>query len=170
MEKLPELLWKIYEDISGLIKFLDTKAAAILASNGAIIAVVFSKILDNSEFLLNHKMLLSSLIVGLIFGFASIYYAICCLSPSFDSGKTRSLIYFGHIASDYDNHFIYKWNAARAFGNDSEISNQIAYQVWANSRVAMKKYTNVLWASRLFFLLIIFCVLGGIELAYLLLT
>jgi len=169
MEKLPEFLWKTYEDISGWIKFSDTKAAAILGSNGVIIAVVISKIIDNSEFLLNHRILLSSLMVGFLFGFSSIYCAIRCLSPSFDPGKTRSLIYFGHIAKDYNNHYIYKYEVERAFRNDSEIINQIAYQVWANSNVAQKKYINILWASRFFLLLIYSFILAGIELAYLLL-
>lgn len=166
MEKLPEILWKTYDDISGWVRFSDTKAAAILASNVAILVIVFSKSIDGANFLLDHKMLLLFLAMGFLFGLASIYYAMCCLNPMFDPGEPKSLIYFAHIARKYNNYDKYNIDVTKAFKNESEISSQIAYQVWTNSKIALKKYNSISWSIRFFIGLILFFVLAGIELMH----
>jgi len=167
MEKLLEIMWKTYEDIGGWIKFSDTKAAAILATNGAILAIVFSKSIDNADFLLKNGILLSSLSLGFLSGLVSIFCAIRCLSPTIDFGEPNSFIYFGHIAKKYDNKDRFNIDVIRTFRDESEFVNQITNQVWINSKVALQKYINVTWAIRFFVGLIFFFALAGFELVYL---
>ena len=57
-------MWKTLETINALIKFSDTKAGAILAANGVILTIVFSKGIDYREFLLNHQSVLLLLLLG----------------------------------------------------------------------------------------------------------
>jgi hypothetical protein len=163
MNVLPEMMWKIYEDIRELVKFSDAKAAAILAANGAILAIIFSKSVDNVDFLIENKILLASIALGFVFGFGSIYCAMRAIEPRLDLGEPSSLLYFAHIASNFNNHYIYKLYAERAFGNESETSNQIAYQIWANSIVALKKYKKIQMALHFFLGQFIFFGLAGIE-------
>lgn len=165
MKEISENMWKTYVVINEWIRFSDTKAVALLAANGTILTIVFSKSIDNSEYLLKNFIILDIIIFGFVFGLISIIYAILCLNPTLNVGEPKSLIYFGHIAKRYDNCNRYRIEVMAAFKDDSGIIDQITNQVWANSKVSWKKYVNITWAIRFFMGAIIFFALAGIKLA-----
>jgi hypothetical protein len=167
MDLMQDTMWKTYESINGWIKFSDTKAAAILAANGAILAIIFSKSIDNVDFILDNQFILISLSLGFLFGLISIIFALLCLRPTLCIGEPNSLIYFGHIAKKYDSCNRYKIDVAATFRDESGSIDQITSQVWANSKIAWKKYVNVTWAILFFIGVIFFLSLAGIKLLYL---
>ena len=167
MEKISENMWKTYDAINGWIKFSDTKAGAILAANGAILTIAFSKSIDNKDFILDNQFILISLSLGFLFGLISMIFAIFCLGPTLSIGEPKSLIYFGHIAKKYDSCNRYKIDVAVAFRDELDSIDQITSQVWANSKIAWKKYVNVTWAILFFIGVIFFFSLAGIRIFYL---
>lgn len=160
-------MWKTYDVINGWIKFSDTKAGAILAANGAILTIAFSKSIDNKDFILDNQFLLISLSLGFLFGLISMIFAILCLGPTLRIGESKSLIYFGHIAQKYDSFNRYKIDVAASFRDESGSIDQITNQVWANSKIAWKKYINVSRAILSFIGVIFFFSLAGVKLFYL---
>jgi hypothetical protein len=93
-------------------------------------------------------------------------FAILCLGPTLSIGEPISLIYFGHIAKKYDSCNRYKIDVVAAFRDESGSIDQITSQVWANSKIAWKKYVNVTWAILFLVGVIFFFSLAGIKLFY----
>jgi hypothetical protein len=160
-----EIMWRTYDTVNGLIKFSDTKAGAILAINGAILAIVFSKVIEHREFIIENNVILITLILGFISGIISIFFCIISLYPSLDRGGS-SLIYFGNIAINYNNYNTYKLDVTNAFRDEMDEMDQITEQVWVNSRIAWNKYVRVSWAIRFFLFLVIFFCIAGISALY----
>ena len=143
-----ETLWKTYNVINEWIRFSDTKAGAILAANGIIASIVLPKLSDHKVFLNNHPTLLILLMMGITTAFISIILSIICLNPTLKIGtKTNSVIFFANIAENFQTHDEYEKNALDVLIDEKHAAAQIAQQVWANSKVALKKYKAVVWAT-----------------------
>lgn len=143
-----ETLWKTYNVINEWIRFSDTKAGAILAANGVIASIVLSKLSEDNVFLNNHPIFLIPLILGIITTFISIISSIICLNPTLKIGtKTNSVIFFANIAENFEIYSDYEKNALDVLTDEKHAAAQISQQVWANSKVALKKYKAVAWAT-----------------------
>lgn len=166
MERVQDALWKTYTEINGWIRFSDTKAGVMIATNGTILSIVFSKSIDNANFIINNGIIFLSLVFGFLFGLLSIYFAIRCLNPTLEVGEPRSLIYFAHIAKRYTSPNEYNVGVLRGFRDELDATNQISNQVWANSKVAWNKYINVTRATRLLIGAIASFIVAGFDLIY----
>ena len=143
-----ETLWKTYSIINEWIRFSDTKAGAILAANGVIASIVLSKLANGKNLLDVHPIFPILLIIGIITTFISIILCIICLSPTLKVGdKTNSVIFFANIAERFETHCDYEKIAQDVLADEKQAATQIAQQVWANSKVAWKKYKAVAWAT-----------------------
>ena len=143
-----ETLWKTYNVINEWIRFSDTKAGAILAANGVIASIILSKLPDHQVFLNEHLTLLILLMLGITTTFISIILSIICLNPTLKIGtKTNSVIFFANIAENFQTYDEYEKNALDVLIDEKHAATQIAQQVWANSKVALKKYKAVVWAT-----------------------
>lgn len=134
-----ETLWRVYDTINEWIRFSDTKAGAVLAVNGVIVATFFTDIGGFKDYLCNHPLLVYPLILGILTELASIYFALCCLSPTLKTNDPTSLIYFAQIAQAFETPQDFEEKATAAFDDGTQSTTQIAQQVWANSHVAWKK-------------------------------
>lgn len=162
MDNVTTTMWDTYRVINDWIKFSDTKATALLASNGVILSIIFSKVIDNLEFIKYSYLILLSLIFGFLCGLISIYFCIRCLSPMLNIGENDSLIFFGSISKKFDTHREYEKNIMNLFSDDAQFKSQIIQQVWTNAKIASKKYDLVFKAIRSFKYMVVFMTLGGI--------
>ena len=148
MKTTIETLWKSYSIINEWIRFSDTKAGAILAINGVIASIVLSKLANGNNFLDVHQIFPVLLILGTITTFISTIFSIYCLSPTLKVGDiNNSLIFFANIAERFGSHYDYEKIAQDVLADEKQAATQIAQQVWANSKVAWKKYKAVAWAT-----------------------
>jgi len=144
-----EYLWKTYTAILDWIKFSDTKAAAVLAANGAVVGIT----LTNAETIntLSDKSIVLQmlLIIGGLSLYASAILCLLSLIPNLSVGEPSSIIFFAHIA--HKSKTVHDYNQAidTVFNNNKEV-NQIADQIWAISRVAKRKYFLIGWGIRCF--------------------
>ena len=69
-------LWKIYDNISELIRFSDAKATAILATNGVIVGFYFSNISTLKDILTDRPIVFIPLLVA-VFSYFYFGFAIC---------------------------------------------------------------------------------------------
>lgn len=162
-----EYLWKTYSTINEWIRFADTKAGGILALNGVIAGIVISKILGSTDCLQNHPGLSILLVIGAITAFGSIYFAVRCLNPTLKVGESSSLIFFAHVAKAFSTPDGYRQAVQKTFTDDGQLMTQISDQVWANSKVAWKKYKNVVWATRFLALTVSVFIFASIVIALL---
>jgi len=143
-----ETLWKTYNVINEWIRFSDTKAGAILAANGVIASIVLSKLAESKVFLDNNTIFFYPLIIGIILTCISIVSAIICITPTLKIGtKSNSVIFFANIAENFETYNEYEKKALDVLIDEKHAAAQIAQQVWANSKVALKKYKAVAWAT-----------------------
>ena len=143
-----ETLWKTYNVINEWIRFSDTKAGAILAANGVIASIVLSKLAESKVFLDNNTIFFYPLTIGIILTCISIVSAIVCITPTLKIGtKTNSVIFFANIAENFETYNDYEKNALDVLTDEKHAAAQISQQDWANSKVALKKYKAVAWAT-----------------------
>lgn len=156
-----ETMWKNYNTINEWIRFSDTKAGAIIAANGVIATIVFSKLAEAKGFFESTTIFLILLIIGILASFFSIILSLVCLTPTLKIGKTKSsLIFFANIAEKFTSSNDYEKATLNALKNDEQAFSQISQQVWANSKVAWKKYKIVTWATYFLELTILIGIIG----------
>ena len=88
------------------------------------------------------------MIIGIILTCISIVSAIICITPTLKIGtKSNSVIFFANIAENFETCNEYEKKALDVLIDENHAAAQIAQQVWANSKVALKKYKAVAWAT-----------------------
>lgn len=147
-----ESLWKIYDAINDLIRFADTKATAILAINGVIAGFFFSNINEVQIFLGQKPPSVVPLAIAITFVLLSAGCSAYCILPRLGS-KKNCLIFFCDIARNYkrDTDYETAWKKVTR----SKMETDLTHQIWANSKIASKKY-DLVWCSVLFFVSALF--------------
>lgn len=155
-----DTLWKIYENISEWIRFADTKASAIIGINAILVGFVVSNLSVVITSLKGNPLLIVIVSLATISGIASVYFAIKCLSPTLNVGEPTSFIYFAHIALGFDSAEKYSRQIQNSLNNKSEFYEHIASEIWANSKIAWRKYKAVTWSTRLLAISILLGLVG----------
>lgn len=148
MDAKLENLWKTLDTINAWIRFADTKAGGVLALVGIIASIMLSVLAkEGSNISSQYPMFFLLIVLGILSGCGAIFFAILCLIPTLNVGESTALIYFIHIAQKFETPTSYRQAIDKGF-TDEQILSQIADQIWANSKVAWKKYRAVTWALR----------------------
>ena len=150
MKDKSEHAWKTFELINMWIKFSDTKAGAILAADGVMVGIALNLIPNQFNIENAPKIYIILLFLGLLTGTSSLYFSLKCLVPNLKMGKSKSIIYFSHIAQNYESPKDYLKSFNRHVSNEETFIDQITDQIWTNSIVSQQKYMAVTWSTRLF--------------------
>jgi|WetSurMetagenome_2_1015567.scaffolds.fasta_scaffold76613_2 hypothetical protein len=148
MKNTQESMWKIYDTLNEWIRFSDAKAGVILATNGIIAGAILSDPAGLKAFLYKNPVFFIPLILAVLMACISIYFSLRCLNPTLKIGKPDSLIFFGHIALNFETAEEYQSVAKKIFLDDDLAESQIAEQIWANSKISQRKFEAVTWATR----------------------
>lgn len=143
MNHSTDTLWKIYENINEWIRFADTKASAIIGVNAILAGFVVSNLPAFRTYLVGNPLLATIAILTAISNVVSVYFAVKCLNPTLDVGEPISFFYFAHIALGFDSAEKYSLQLQELLNNQSNLYDNIASQIWANSKIAWKKYKAV---------------------------
>jgi len=150
VEDITETAWRTYEIVNEWIRYSDTKAGAILAADGVIAGIVLSILPNQIQLDIIPCISIVFLVLGVVSGCLSVFFSIRCLNPTLKMGEPKSMLYFAHIAKKYNGPKEYKKDFIEIFSKKDTFVNQITEQIWANSKVAQKKYIAVTWATRFF--------------------
>ena len=156
LETKTENLWKTYEAINEMIRFADSKATAILAVNGVIAGFFFSNIGAIQAILEQKPVTLMPLLMATGFILISSIFSAYCIAPRLKMNKSKCLIFFCDIAS-YSTAEAY----AKAIENemsDDKIVKHLTDQIWANSKIAVKKYNAASISIITFVALVVACI------------
>jgi len=137
-------LWKIYNNISELIRFSDAKAIAILATNGVIAGFYFSNISTLKDILTDRPIVFIPLLVAVFLIFISASRSAQCLFPRLKAEKECDVIFFGDIVKKHRSPTDYEKAIRESFSNNNAtLNSQLSYQIWQVSKVAQCKYDAV---------------------------
>ncbi len=158
-----DTLWKIYENVQGLIRHSDAKAGAILVADGAIATILLSNVPVLAATCAHSAIVHLLILAGAALLFLSAILAGVSIIPAVDVGDPASLIYFNHIAHFYPTYDAYAQAVKEALDRDT-IGDDLANQIWIISKVAQKKYRHVAWSIGCFGLsLLVFMVSLGVA-------
>ena len=136
--------WKIFENVNRWVTQADTKAAGLLATDGVVIGMIFTHLDTVVPIAKAGGPILWLCIAGVSFLLISAFLAICCVKPRLAVGEPNSLIFFQHIAQYTTVDYAKKLKAVKP----TEQAEEITHQIWANSKVAVRKHKFVLWSIR----------------------
>ncbi len=135
------------------LKFAETKATLLITVLGLILTIIYSNSNDVYNGIMQSKIqIVFSALSGLFFVLA-LLFCFLTINPSLKNIISDSVIYFGTIVNyktfkEFDD----KLNNL----TDEEYKKMLSEQIYVNSKISWKKYTNVGWAIRFFSIMILF--------------
>lgn len=134
--------WKALTQANDWIKVADTKAGVVMAVNGVLGGVMVKALPTRNSW--THQpwqVILTFLTLACIIG--SAFTALRVFAPRLRTGEPRSLIYFDHIAKRYPKVADFKPVFIAMLSHEEQLQSALAEQLWANSRVAKRKFKHV---------------------------
>lgn len=153
--------WKALAQATDWIKVADTKAGVTMAGNGVLGGVMVKALPPRSAW--GHQpwqVTLTFLAIACVA--ISAFVALRVFAPRLRTGEPRSLIYFDHIARRYPKAADFKPKFVAMLGREGQLQEALAEQLWANSRVARKKYRRVAVAVWLLAAALVFALAAGL--------
>lgn len=157
MNKIEEY-WKILSNTNDWIKYSDTKATILLTLYGVLLTIVYANSEETLGALTKSNWILFFSILSGISSLMSVLFSFLCINPRLKNENPNSIIYFGHIQSKFNSASDYRKIANEIIDDDAKYIDEISEQVFTNSDIAWKKFSNVSWSIRFFFASIIFVV------------
>ena len=141
---LSEKLYQLYSQTNELIKFAETKNAALIAFNGAVILGVLKLI---SDFKSAHWLIIYLFFV-LAMNVISAFIMIVALAPQMISqvqtssaGKGTNLLYFGSIAKLSPEDYVDRLNKVYGFTSDNAAyERDLARELIIVCQIAVRKF------------------------------
>lgn len=134
--------WKALSQANDWIKVADTKAGAIVAVDG-VLGGLLVRALPAADSWTRHPWQAGAILGGLTLVVAGALIALRVFAPRLRAGEPRSLIYFDHIARRYPKAADFKVTFIAMLDREGQLREALAEQLWANSRVARKKFRRV---------------------------
>lgn len=169
-----DFYWHVYDAIAGWVRFSDAKAGGVIAANALLWSVMVNSAGMGTAYSNSGEISLLGG-VGLLFALlsaVSVGLALASVLPTLRVGESRSYVYFAHIArrvsggmtSEECMHARDSWVQEFLVLDSASKASQIGQQVWANARVAWKKYKLVSWSVRLLISALVTAIILGVLL------
>lgn len=139
--------WKAVGLVNEWVRHAETKAAGVLATSGVVGGVLFNLVKDQTK--LGWVVKIAGPTCGAL-AFTAAMLAVCALWPRLRSKEPpTSVLYFDHIARRFPKkgdgpNYVAALSVVLA--NPGELMTQLGQQVWANARVARRKFKFAGWA------------------------
>lgn len=134
--------WKALLQVNDWIKVADAKAAAALAGGG-VLGGLLVRGFPRPYAWLHQPWHTGLMLVSFLLVSASILVALTAVAPRIPKRGQPSLVYFGHIARHYAEPQAFKAAFLPALECEGQLRELLAEQLWANSRIALRKLQKV---------------------------
>jgi predicted PurR-regulated permease PerM len=146
-----EEYWKILNKTTDWIKHSDTKAVVVLTVYGIIITIIYSNSKEILEHLNNSSFSVVLTLLAAILGLISVLFSFLTINPRLKNPNSNSIIYFGHIQEKHKTFNDFYEHSQGVLSDENKYEKQLAEQVYVNSKIAWRKFKNVTYSIRLFF-------------------
>lgn len=134
-----------------------------MAVNGVIAGFYFLNIGAIQTILEKKSIAFMPLAVAMMFIVISAGFSAYCIVPRLKMNKSNCFIFFCDIANNYPNASNYE-KAIDSEMSDEKMKKHLADQIWANSKIALKKYNAVNY-SIVFFMVLVVASIAFISMA-----
>lgn len=156
-----EFMWQAFANLNEWVRFSDTKAAAVLAADAAIIGVAATLLAGNRPAFLDSPFAVVWMFTLAVGAFYSAVHALASLMPQLrlpgrnevppppsaqsttSSEESSSLVFFMDIEANFPSAREFHAAVSNALADPERAVFQISHQVWVNSRIAAIKYQRV---------------------------
>lgn len=146
VESVIEDAWRLLNSVNEWVRYADAKAGGALAGAGVLAGALASAGLSDKF----NDAPAGAVAFGAAAGLCALIaaaVALWSLLPTLRAGEPASLIYFEHVARKFKDDTKGHAAAVKALVTDEEkYFEQVAAQVWANSKVARSKFLASAWA------------------------
>ncbi len=147
--------WKILETTLEWIRYSDAKATAILTIYGIIVTVVFSKFEEVMNLQEESSYLWMLMMLPLLSSLVAIFYGFRCINPRMEKSDNASIMFFGSITKRYKTEEEFRQATHKVLDSKVGLDDDLAHQIFINSRVAYKKFRDVSLSIRFFVISIV---------------
>lgn len=133
-----ENAWKALTQANDWIRAADTKAAAVLTASGVLGGLVV-----RSSATVGNPWQTALLVLTLGCVGASILLALWVFVPRLGSGRSPSLLFFGHVARKYPRPERFTADYLEMLGDRDQLETQLATQLWVTSHIAYRKHRRI---------------------------
>lgn len=137
--------WKAVGLVNDWVRHAEGKAATTLAAAGVIGGVLYNLVKDSHQF--GFTLEIAAPASGGLAILAAIFAVVALWPRLFSREPATSSLYFEHIARRHPKSSGgYVQELRELIADPAELLNQLGQQVWANARVAKRKYRWAGWA------------------------
>lgn len=168
MTEQDEHLWEVHKLACEWVRFADSKASIILTAQGVMASFTIPAIMPQAHFIMHHWQIATPMLLSVLSASVSCAFGILAITPRLKMSAPDSNIYFGHIATKHNNPTTFASAISTMLGDPARIQSELSTQIWANCKVAWKKYNNTWWAVVLLALaLVLATIAAGTNFYYL---
>jgi|TARA_R110002051_G_scaffold116589_1_gene190146 hypothetical protein len=135
--------WQGISYINGLNRSSEIKAGLIISFYGLLIGVVF-KMATGLESNLHLNVLLSvTFMIFIFFVSRSIYFSFRCFMPQIETKFDPNMFFFHDVVTKYGSINEYSKKMMDLMDDEEQLYDQLGEQIFVNSLIASKKFTDV---------------------------
>lgn len=135
--------WHGISYINGLNRSSEIKAGLIISFYGLLIGVVF-KMATGLESNLHLNVLLSvTFMIFIFFVSRSIYFSFRCFMPQIETKFDPNMFFFHDVVTKYGSINEYSKKMMDLMDDEEQLYDQLGEQIFVNSLIASKKFTDV---------------------------
>jgi len=150
MNEKIENYWRTYQEINSWIIYSDTKAGILVTVYGVLLTIIYTNSNNLYAAISSSVIILLLTILCALFSILSLFFAFKCLNPQLKNDNPKSVLYFGHIATN-KNYKDYLKYSDKIFSDKKSTIEHLSEQVYVNSKIAWGKFSYVTISIRFFF-------------------
>lgn len=142
--------WSILQNTMESVKHSETKAGLMITAYGVLSTVLYINATSIFAMIAHNAWLIILGCISFFSGLGSFFFAVRCINPRFIKSGGDSIIFFGIIGSKYPSAQAYFEDTKAIVGDKEKFNAQIAEQIFINSKIAIRKFSDVGNSIRLF--------------------
>lgn len=136
------------QSINGWINQSDTKAFALLGTQGVFFAFIIAAVFTQEFYSLNSGWSLTVLTIALGLNGGSVVFSFLAVNPRLKLTGGVSPFFFGSIATNFANSTEYSAFCSDRLKNEQDVVSELEGQIYVNSTIAWRKFKHVARALR----------------------
>jgi hypothetical protein len=143
-----ELKLQHLQSINGWINHSDTKAFALLGTQGIFFAFIITAVFSREFYELNSSCSLLILAIAIGLNGASVACSFLAVNPRLKLTGGVSPFFFGSVAEKFSNSKEFSEFCSDRLITEKDVVFELEGQIYVNSTIAWRKFKNVAWALR----------------------
>lgn len=161
MNEQEEHLWEIHKLACEWVRFADSKASIILTAQGVMASFTLPAIMPYAHAFVEQKAILIPMTLSALCALVSCFFGIRAIIPRLNVGAPQSNIFFGHVAKKHPIVVTFGPEVMAMVADTNSVQAELSMQIWANCKVAWRKYNDTWWAVSALSIALLFAIIAA---------